>query len=520
MAVGTTAPLFPVVLLLCGGAALAEFEIISGPGENSPLVCDEHWIAWRNNTAPFYDLLSRSFPCIYPINGTLVNTTCNGSYIQVLEGSMPIIPVWYFEEGENGTMGRPVICFTPPSGPLAPPPDSTPLLVVIYITSSLAIIASLIALATYSLLPRLRTLPGLIIMNLFLSFLLGEIMLQVRIGFEYRGNYQTINNILSQGLLVSRFIWMSLAGLEMCRSLYRGIRMRIDSWTYQKWVTLAVYMAVGWGVSVILTIVMGVVEVEGGKELREQLGVFGYVSNVVPIALSQLFNIGAVVFISIVIVRAARQQRKVRTHRISKQNINFIRLFIILLTVLGLVWLTLFIILTLPKEYAQELGVNIAFVVITDTQPVFVCIAFVCTPKVCKMWLVKLHLREADSLENSNRRVSSSSVREIGRAKTQTSFISLNSNALPLEKASPGLEPIAEEEENRQANDSDEETAVENGDGVAKTGNGTPNGVLQTPNSLSQSNGGDAVPTTGNRVIMSREDSPSPSDSSQSNPQS
>ena len=390
------------VLLLCGAAVMAEFEIISGPRENSSLVCNQTWVAWNNNTAPFYDLLLRNYSWEDGINGTLVNT--NEYYIQVLISSMPmILYVWYFEEGENGTLGRPVTCSTPSSGSnvtdeVTDEPDRTrdltPLLVVFYISSSLAIIASLIAFITYSLLPRLRTLPGLMIMNLFLSFLLSDIMLQVTRGYEYNNSKYVVSFVLSNGLLLSRFVWINLAGIEMCRSLYRGIRMRIDTRTNQKWVMLAVYMSIGWGITVIFTIIMLIVEIWGGETLRDILGKTGFITFIVPILLSQLVNIGALILTSVFIVIAARQNRKVRAQRISKQKINFVRLFIVLLTVIGFVWLILFIILFLPTRKVDGLGVNIAYVIITHTQPIFICIAFICTPKVFKMCLVRLHLEE------------------------------------------------------------------------------------------------------------------------------
>ena len=457
---------------------LAEIEIISGPGENSSLFCDQQWIAWSNNTGPFFDLFFWSYPCQLEINGTLVNGTCPAATIQVLEGSMPYIDVVYFEEGEtNDTLGRPVICFTPPSGPTTvEESDSTPLVVVIYTTSSLAIIASLIALVTYSLLHQLRTLPGLLMMNLFLSFLLGEIMLQVRIGLEYTGQYITINYVLQQGFLVSRFVWMSIVGFEMCRSLYKGVRMRIDSHRYQKWIMLAVYMTIGWGITVIVTVIIGAVEVKGGEGIRRALGAFGYITTIVPIAITQLINIGAVVFISIVVVSAARQQKRVREGGISKQNINFVRLFLVLLTVLGLIWLIFFVAISFPE--INTLGFVITYVIITDTQPVFVCIAFICTPKVLKMCLVRLHLRKSGSNRMGMLSTYSSSS-GLRRGRTQTSLVSINLPPPSKRTPPPMLQPITEEGEEKK--DSNEKRIVaENGNGVVKTVK--PNGILQQSN--------------------------------------
>ena len=433
---------FIVLLVLLASAAFAEIEIVDGPGENSTLVCNvaivdgpgenstlvcnETWVAWGNNTAPYYDLLSRNITVEL---GTLVNATCDIYAVHVLEGSMPILPVVYFESGENGTLGRPVVCRNPPAPFSEYEGDDTPQVIVIYITSSLAIIASVYALLTYALLKSLRTLPGLVIMNLFLAFLLGEIMLQIRIGMEYNGIRPLVNYAISQGLLVARFLWMSLTGFEMCRSLYRGIRMVGSSWPYQKWVMLAIYMFIGWGITISLMIIMFVVEEkEESLRIRRLFGVVGYLTNHVPIAVTLAFNISVVVFISIVIVNASRRQRRLSQSSYRKtQNVNFVRLFLVLLTVLGLFWVLFFVLVYLPEAHTQKLGVIIVYVILTDTQPIFVCIAFICTPKIFRMWLVRLHIRkDATSSSKTSKRtdtlmsIHESTDRDLHRGRTVT----------------------------------------------------------------------------------------------------
>ena len=478
-----------LLLLLWVGAAVAEIEIVSGPGPDSPLVCNDSWIAWENNTAPFYDHFVAFYDYEVEINDTLQNVTFYYEYIQVLEGSMPEIPIVYFEEGENGTRGRPVICFDPPKPRDDPPEDDgTALVAVIYTTSSLAILASILALVTYALLPTLQTLPGLVMMNLFLSFLLGEIMLQVRIGLEYNGLFSIISLTIHQGFLVSRFIWMSIAGFEMCRSLYRGIRMRGRSSAYHKWGNLALYMLLGWGTSLVLTIVMLVVEMKGGRKVKEMIGVFGYLTNHVPIALTQLTNIIAVIFITAVVIAAARRQRRVREYKYSKQNVNFVRLFLVLLSVLGLVWLLFFVLVSVPEVDIHRQGVIIFYVIVTDTQPVFVCIAFVCTPKVFKMCLVRLKLRKPESPRRGKRTgtifSSYNSSTDLERRTTKTLMLSFK-NLSPTESVLPTLQAITEEDEEKE-NDSG---SVENGN----VSNGRANGAPPGDAPLNQINGTSAA---------------------------
>ena len=499
-----------LLLALIGGAA-GEIEIVSGPGPNSTLVCDEFWIAWENNTAPFYDHLVYDYDYDYEveINDSFVNVTYYyyEHYIQVLQGSMPVIPIVYYEEGENGTRGRPVICFTPPGTDLpveeTENTDSTPLVVAIYTISSLAIIASVVALATYILLPTLRTLPGWVIMNLFVAFLLGDIMLQVRIGLEYNGYFNIYLLIVNQGFLISRFIWMSLTGFEMCRSLYRGIRMLGRIPPLAKWGSLAIYMLIGWGASLVLTIIMVAVEVSGGDRVRMIIGVFGYLTNHVPIALTQLTNIAVVIFISVVIITAARRQKRLQEYKFSKQNVNFVRLFIVLLTVLGLVWLFFFILTSVRSINDKVLhpAVIITYVIVTDSQPIFVCVAFLCTPKIFKMCLVRLRLKEPEISAASNGRRGTimstySSSGELERRNTKTSILSFKS-VNSIECSSPTLKPITEEDEEEEESEIVENkeekkkvTIVENGNQIVANGRVAPNGALPKNTLLSQLNNG------------------------------
>ena len=434
------------LLILFVAATFAEIEIVSGPGVNSTLVCNESWVAWENNTRPFYALLGPKI-IVIPVNET-VNVTLQLYAIRVLQDSFPIIPIEYFEEGENGTRGRPVICRNPPK----PEPPNLAFFVVVYVASSFAIIASVVALLTYSLLEKLRTLPGLVIMNLFLAFLLGDIILQIRIGLEWNGKRFIENVALNQGLLLARFLWMTLTGFEMCRTLYRGIRLIGDSRFFQKWTLLSIYMIIGWGTAIVLTIIMYSVEKSSAStRIKEVFGLIGYLTYYVPIALSLLINIGIVMFISVIFFNAARRQRRLKSSTSKKQNINFLRLFLILLTVLGLVWILFFALQT--TKLSKNNGVIITYAILTATQPIFVCIAFVCTPTVYRMYLVRFQIRKQDGFPSISRRhgtvTSMMSEREFQRGRTMMSLVSEREFKCipPFERKSSPLQTIKEQDE-------------------------------------------------------------------------
>ena len=440
--------------------SLANFEPVNGPGYDSPgfesvrgpgldaeeFVCNETWAAWENTTEPHY-LLFEFFVSI--INYTFYD-------LQVLSGSHPIFYVEYFEEDENGERGRPVICQNPPGQIVLNSTDELTyservMFATIYVVSSLSIIASVIMLLTYSLFKKLRTLPGLVVMNLSLAFLLGDIMIQIRVGHEYHGIIVLPSLALNQAFLLSRFAWMSLTGLEMCRSLYNGVKMNINSRAFQKWALLGIYMAIGWGIPVILTIIMATVEdSSASKTVKSLLGIVGYLVFHVPIGISLLINVGVVVFISVVFWNASRRQRRLESS-FKKQKVNFLRLFLILLTVLGLVWI-LFFVLQVWEGAKDILAIHLIYIIFTAIQPVFVCIAFVGTKKVYRMYLVLLHLRvEADFRSTRQGTLTSMySERELQRARTLISMMSEREFNLPPQKSSPILGTIDESEEGNE----------------------------------------------------------------------
>ena len=476
-----TQTLFHVLMIIFVAAAFAEFEVIHGPGENATLEagCTNHsLVAWENNTAPFYAVIEQS-RTFYNVNisGTLENITQSRELLQVLEGSMPIFVIL---RRENGT--RPVICATPPTTP--PEVDDTPLLITVYITSSLAIIFSVIALVTYLLFKPLRTLPGLVIMNLFLAFLLGDILLQIQFGLQYNGERVLELFALQQGLLITRFFWMSLTGFEMCRTLYKGVRLIGESQPREKWMLLAAYMFLGWGMGIFLTIIMYTVEkVSASKDVRNVLGLSGHLTTTVPVTLSLVINIGMVIFISNIFFGALMRQRRLKQNSYKKQNLNFVRLFLVLLTVLGIVWIVFFA-LAFTDIAREHVEVTIVYAILTDTQPIFVCIAFIFTPKVYKMYLVKFNIRTKEDFRKKSRRTgtlsSLYSERELQRGKTITSMVSEREfKSLPLpEKLPPTLHTIEEEAEEAEHSQIDEHvlvnsSAVSNGTTPTAVRNGT-----------------------------------------------
>ena len=84
-----------------------------------------------------------------------------------------------------------------------------------------------------------------------------------------------------------------------------------------------------------------------GKELGEAslFGIGGYVIVLVPVGIVILFNIGVVVFLSYILLRARRWQLKVSEAIAShKHKSQFTRIYVIIISILGLTWILLFVV--------------------------------------------------------------------------------------------------------------------------------------------------------------------------------
>ena len=471
---------------------IASFVEIDGPvetgsgGSSSGPACNKSYIAFRKD---------RGGPSFEVTNNTLI--------IKLPHQTDVTIAILYFDEE-----GRPVICADPPLDALF----SLPLFVIIYITTSLSIIGSVALLVTYSLFKQLRTLPGQVIMNLAAAFLAGDILVQIRVAHEHHGIYHLASSALQQHLFLARYVWMCLAGIEMSRSLYNGVKLSYDT-KYKKWILLAVYMAFGWGIPTILATIMVIVEEKGDQDERKWFGVIGYATNHIPLGITLLINLGVVIFLSVIFWNASQRQKRLQSG-FKRQKVNFVRIFLIILTVLGLVWMSFFILLT----WSHHIEVRIVFVILTLTQPLVVSVAFIWTKKVYRMYLQLFGCQIGFDQKRNSRSGTVSTIigdKYVSRGRTVVSLMSQKELDPPITKTEPSLASIEEQEEETR------DVLENNGDAHCEAGddNGTQNAPVRnelhpcglTQSTLSQSNGTktDNLPSNrhSNRRVCARETS-------------
>ena len=344
----------PLLLLLCRASVMG-YETVDPPPNGTDLLqnCSHSFVLLSD--ADNYTLLE---------NGTAL--MFQGDHYNVS----------FYESSSNSS--GPVICMDTPANYPFPSPFILALHLILTVVS-LSIIASITLLITYSLFRKLRTLPGKVIMNMAASFLAGDVSALILFVLLSEAWYL----ILVGYFFYARFMWMALAGFEICRNIYSGIQLTPNSMG-KKNKLLVAYILIGWGVPILPTIITAVVHyTSSDPKIQKLFGIAGYVTYLVPIGLMVLFNAGAVIFLSIALCKAAVRQRQFNNAAARTHSTNYGRVFVIILTVLGLTWVSLFVALT----KTDNVILITIIMLVNASQPIFVCIAFIGTKKVIQEYL-------------------------------------------------------------------------------------------------------------------------------------
>ena len=327
-------------------------------------------------------------------------------FIKIFE-SQTCHDVLFFANDSENTEPNPVVClYYNETTQIVVTSVSDGLVVTTYLITSFSIIASAILLFTHIIFPSLRTLPSKVIMNLALSFLIGDIVviIQVSLVLEHPEETTALETIslISFYFFYARWMWMAMSGFEMCRTIHVGTQLRFDSEKKRLRIFLT-YILVGWSVPLLPVIIMAIVHFENLEEdfgHVKLFGIGGYVITTVPVGVVVLFNIGTVVYLSYILFKAHQWRLKVSEAISShKRKTNFTRIFLIILSILGITWFLLLLI------YIDGINTNEAvqvfYALFNASQPIFVCIAFVGTKKIYRKYRSLFGRQAPDDKETS-----------------------------------------------------------------------------------------------------------------------
>ena len=275
------------------------------------------------------------------------------------------------------SLGRPVIC---EALTILFPTRSEWFVASTVTLSFLSIVSCVVLLVTYSLFKELRTLPGQVIMNLAAAFLAEFVIMVVlflvpRVSFGHECAYV--------GFAQARTIWMSITGFEISRTAYYGYKMKSEL-THKNRVLL-LYLLTGWVVPAVVIAIEATVVIVGGYDNRNFQADFNNLLLLVLLSfllLTFLFNAIITVFLGVILYASSALQRKLKDSKAKHHKINYTRVFICLLTLLGLPW---FLVYVLVINYSSEL-LRFTTVVISVPQPICMCVALLCNKKVGRMY--------------------------------------------------------------------------------------------------------------------------------------
>lgn len=269
---------------------------------------------------------------------------------------------------------------------------------ILFIGGAVSIIASVLVILTYSIFKELRSFPIILLMNLAIAFLMGDIALLFGgIVSIYLSSIEVLcilEPIFVHYFILSRFSWMNCLGFEyVCRyvSVYR-LQVNTDNRKCNK---LIGYMLFGWGVPFIITLITVIVNfsVEGLVEYGSNVSTIQssrcwignsmaeIISVGLPIALGISVNLTMFIVIGILMCVVSRNSVKELQR---KRRIAQIRLIFGMLSVLGGIWLFGLISLIVARDSTWA---AYTFFASDFIQSVSIAITFLTTKKViCKYW--------------------------------------------------------------------------------------------------------------------------------------
>ena len=310
-------------------------------------------------------------------------------------GSLPII---CSNLTQNGTVSQYVTVFY-----YSYPPT---LSVLTYVCCSLSVVGCVAVLLTYSLFKELRTLPGQILMNLASTILATCLFLLVGIPIAVVAEKDELcetTAILLHLVMLSQFSWMSIMSFELLRTLYRASRLQPVEDKSTKDKIFILYFSIGWGIPILILMVSLPVNfttdmIQYGRDGFCWIGHVPsfYVVFLVPVALSIVFNGITFVLTFCLLYKASRDQAKLK----KEQKISYLRIYLCVFSITGLTWIFGFLAILIGDDWAWYV-----FVILSSTQGMVICAAFIFTQKVAGLYknLLTLSFYQMTFLKNKSK---------------------------------------------------------------------------------------------------------------------
>ena len=251
--------------------------------------------------------------------------------------------------------------------------------------SSLCILAGVFILLTYSLFRELRSLSGIILMNLSVAIIMRQVFhitpLLGRIESVSEMKVWRVALAFQLYLISSEFVWTMLLLVHLTHSLHLAWRLSKPS---HKWRLTLVYVLIGWGFSLVLCVVPIV--------LSNAVDVLlGYVSIFVPLLLTVVVSSCLITLATIFLCLFSRNRRRLMQSYQGDLVRLWVTLFAVTLPAIALLLELSFI----GVIISNRKGLSVVFSsewfpyvvsILSGAEVFIVCLAFLCTKKVLKLY--------------------------------------------------------------------------------------------------------------------------------------
>ena len=262
-----------------------------------------------------------------------------------------------------------------------------------YIGCSLSVLGTILILLTYTVFSELRTLPGVILMNLCstvlatnLIFIAGDPAIK---SYPVKELCTSLAIILHFSYL-SQFAWMSIFSFEMVRKLFQARQLMADS-NKTKHQFFVAYLCIGWCLPLLIittsiTLNFSIDELvlygvdKDGQTARCWINHFEYfiITFLIPLVLSLSSNLLMFLLTTFILCRVSRDQSKLQT----SNKFTLIRVWLAVHSTTGLTWIFGFVAILDQLNWVWY-----PFVIFNSIQGLAMFLAFLFSRKTLRLYL-------------------------------------------------------------------------------------------------------------------------------------
>lgn len=253
---------------------------------------------------------------------------------------------------------------------------------------SLSLLGLALTLVTYFIFPSLRTLPGLGIMNLSLALFLAQLLFELAPLASGNSVLCTIVGVAQHYSWLAAFLWMSVMAFDLCQTFTR-LKAKANSSPAHRG-RFRVYLVYAWGNAFLVVLTCSLISYLGSVGFTyidkdncwlKQGKTLG-LTFALPVGVLVLANMYFFVRTALALREAVQLAKQVKS---DKDDKNRYAVYVKLSSLMGLTWSLGFVSTLVDNQFLVYM-----FISMNTLQGLFICMSFVLTSKVFRMYKTKL----------------------------------------------------------------------------------------------------------------------------------